>query len=180
MRISQEQLKRLKKSGVDLLSRAGLSPEEQAEILDPEKVENEKKFSRWKQQRKYAGWREINGLKIYFPNRMEANLYRYYDWLAGKGIIQYFVYCNDKGCREKHTFKFGGRGATSYLPDFFIQEDENNSYYIEAKGYLSASDKAKMNKMAKYFPKVRVEILTWDRYKGIEAQVGQMIPGWVF
>ena len=46
----------------------------------------------WKYWNHHRGWRVIDGKKIYFPNRMEANYYRYLFWQEKRGIILDFSY----------------------------------------------------------------------------------------
>lgn len=123
-------------------------------------------YSRGKQ-----GKREDIG--IYVRSSWEANYARYLNWIKEKGQIFNWEY-------EPDTFWFEKikRGVRSYLPDFKIWETENSiPYYVEVKGWMDAKSQTKLKRMAKYYPKVKIELVEKAQYKEIEKW-SRLIPGW--
>ncbi len=120
---------------------------------------------------------------IYFPCRMEANLFRFYRWLKARRLINDFVY-------QPPEFDFSAvykHGTNRYRPDFWIERFGNHAdntnpalpvTYIEAKGYLDPKSKTKLKRMAKLYPLVKVEIIGWPEYQQIEREYAALIPGW--
>jgi hypothetical protein len=79
---------------------------------------------------------------------------------------------------EKKTFWFEKirRGVRSYLPDFYLP-DEN--IYIEVKGWMDARSKTKLKRMKKYYPDVVIEIWDGDFFKTCKRQgLDALIPNW--
>jgi len=118
--------------------------------------------------------RTIGGVEINFPNKMEANYYRYLHWLDLKGEILGFEYQPKAfDFRPKHT-----KGTTSYKPDFKVWDNDCYTWYVETKGYMDAKSKTKLKRMAKLFPHVHVELVLYNDYKKLAAKVGALIEGW--
>ena len=124
------------------------------------------------------GWREIDGKRIYFINRSEADYYRYLSWLKTKGQIYDFTHQPP----EFDFSRFGVRRGPSsfYKPDFKVVEngDGTKYHYVEVKGYLDQKSKTKLKRMAKYFPGDRVDLVMYRDLACLARQVGKLIPGW--
>ena len=105
----------------------------------------------------------------YFRSAWEANIARYLNFLLKINQIKSWEY-------EPDTFWFEKikRGIRSYTPDFKI----NGDYYIEVKGYMDAKSKTKLRRMAKYYPRVKVELLDETRYRKINKDFKHIIDFW--
>jgi hypothetical protein len=113
-------------------------------------------------------------LGIYVRSAWEANFCRYLIWLQSRGDIYKWEY-------ETDTFVFEAikRGTRSYMPDFKIWETaESTPYYVEVKGWLDQKGKTKLERMAKYFPHIRVDLFDKTQYRDLENKLGRVIPGW--
>lgn len=100
----------------------------------------------------------------FFRSKMEANMARYYNYL---GIKWEYEPCE---------FKFPiERGIRFYKPDFYLPDEGK---YIECKGWYDPKSKTRMKRMAKYHPKVKVQIIQWHEYQEISKQVAGLIPNW--
>jgi len=102
---------------------------------------------------------------VFFRSAWEANIAR---WLNFNGVKWEF---------EPTTFWFEKirRGVRSYTPDFYLTEEDR---YIEVKGWMDAKSKTKLKRMAKYHPKVNIELLDAGRYKEISKMAQYVIPNW--
>jgi hypothetical protein len=100
---------------------------------------------------------------IFFRSKWEANVARYLTFI---------------GCRweyETKTFEFPIKhGITRYKPDFHLLDQGE---YWEVKGYLDAPSKTKLKRMAKYFPDVKVRLITKTEYNEFKKWA-RLIPGW--
>lgn len=124
-------------------------------------------YSRGKQGRR-------EDLGIYVRSSWEANFCRYLNFLKSKEMIYKWEY-------EPDTFWFHEikRGTRSYLPDFKIWDKQDSTpYYIEVKGWMDAKSKTKLDRMAKYYPHVRVDIVGRKEYEEIRSKLSRVIPGW--
>jgi len=133
-------------------------------------------------------------LKKSFRSRWEANIARYFNYMK----IQWeYEPCD-------FEFKKIKRGSRYYKPDFYLPETNN---YLEVKGFMSASDKTKLRRFKKYYPKeskrlqfviynplsksvengkvmhfllndLEVEFCDIYSYKEIKEKLGSLIPNW--
>jgi hypothetical protein len=120
-----------------------------------------------------AGWREIGGINKYYRSRWEANYARYLQWLKERGEIKDWLH-------EPVTFWFEGvkRGCVSYLPDFWVEENNGADAYHEVKGWMDDRSATKLKRMAKYHPTVKLVLIQDKQYKEIERKLSALIPGW--
>ena len=120
-----------------------------------------------------AGWRTIGGQRIYARSRWEANYARYLEWLRDLGEIA-------KWEHEPQVFWFLKikRGTRSYLPDFRITENDASVAYHEVKGWMDPKSKTKIRRMERYYPDVKLIVVTSKNYKALEKIVSRMIVGW--
>ncbi len=118
------------------------------------------------------GYREDLG-KIFFRSRWEANYARYLNLLKSRGEIFAWEF-------EAETFWFITikRGVRSYCPDFKIWEKaDSEPYYIEVKGWMDAKSKTKLDRMARYFPRIKIVLVDEKAYNSIKKNLGSIIPG---
>lgn len=108
----------------------------------------------------------------YYRSTMEANWARYLRWQQARGLIRSWEY-------EPQEFAFPvKRGARYYLPDFRVTENDGAVTWHEVKGWMDATSKTKLRRMAKYYPDERVRIVGQSDYATVARQVGHLIPGW--
>lgn len=126
-----------------------------------------------RKQRWRSGWREIGGRRIFCRSRWEANYARYLEWLRQRGEIA-------KWEHEPKVFWFLEikRGTRSYLPDFRITENDGLIAYHEVKGWMDQRSKTKIRRMAKYYPDVKLIVVTSTNYRALERLICRMIEGW--
>ncbi|UOF90815.1 hypothetical protein LSG31_00585 [Fodinisporobacter ferrooxydans] len=121
--------------------------------------------------RAHSGFRDDIGM--YVRSRWEANVARYLNFLKDQKKIYKWEY-------EPDTFWFEKikRGTRSYTPDFKIWDTEDSdSYYWEVKGYMDQKSRTKLDRMKKYFPNVRIELICKKEYKEI-CKFSGLIIGW--
>ena len=72
----------------------------------------------------------------------EANTCRYFNYLGWKWLY------------EPKVFTFPGikHGTVNYCPDFFINNPDGESIWVEVKGFLKSSDKTRIRRFKKFFP----------------------------
>ena len=57
------------------------------------------------------------------------------------------------------------RGVRSYLPDFCVTHLNGSEEWSEVKGFLDSKSVTKMNRMAKYYPEVKIRLVGSDWFK---------------
>lgn len=110
----------------------------------------------------------------YFRSSWEANYARYLNFLVKQKNIHKWDY-------EVDTFFFDEikRGTRSYMPDFKIWETESSEpYYIEVKGWMDDKSRTKLNRMAKYFPCIKIVLIQKKEYMEIQRKLKNLIPFW--
>lgn len=112
-------------------------------------------------------------LGIYVRSTWEANYARYLNWLCERGEISKWEY-------EAEEFEFEKikRGTRYYLPDFKVTNKDGTLEYHEVKGYMTAQARTALNRMARYFPEVRIILIDGPIYKDIRNKIGRLIPHW--
>ena len=119
-----------------------------------------------------AGKRADLGDKRY-RSAWEANYARYLNWLKATGNIHHWEF-------EPDTFWFMQikRGVRSYLPDFKVWESPTATpYYVEVKGWWDPKSLTKLKRMKKYYPDIRVDIVSRKEYNAIKRW-SRLIPNW--
>jgi hypothetical protein len=116
------------------------------------------------------GWYDINGKKMYFRSKWEANYALYLDFLMGHQKIIKWEY-------ESETFIFNKIkfGTRSYTPDFKVYELDKSVSYTEVKGFMTARSKTQLKRMKKYFPKVRLRVVDRSCYFAVKKQLEKLI-----
>jgi hypothetical protein len=127
-----------------------------------------RKGTTWK-----SGWREIGGQKKYFRSRWEANYARYLEFQKQQHLIANWQH-------EPETFWFDGvaRGCVSYLPDFRVTNNDGTVEFHEVKGWMDASSKTKLRRMAKYHPKIKLRVFDSRWYRENSRKLAGMIKEW--
>lgn len=97
---------------------------------------------------------------VYFRSAWEANYARYLNWLQKNGEIDSWTF-------EKDTFDFPvRRGGRFYTPDFKVFKSGAH-HYVEVKGWMDPKSKTKLQRMAKYFPNERVDVVGYKEMRAI-------------
>lgn len=106
---------------------------------------------------------DIGGNVFFARSSWEANIASYLQFLLENHEIKGWEH-------EPETFWFEEikRGVRSYLPDFKVTENNGDIRYIEVKGCMDKKSATKINRMAKYYPEVKLEIISAREYKAIE------------
>lgn len=118
----------------------------------------------------YSGRRADLG--IYVRSRWEANYARYLNWLKSRGEIRDWSY-------EPDTFEFPvKRGTRFYTPDFKVTLNSGEIEYHEVKGYMDQKSRTALNRMARYYPHIKVIVVDRDAYLEIRRKLGRVIPNW--
>lgn len=114
----------------------------------------------------------IGGQSFFARSSWEANIGAYLQFLKDKKQIKDWVH-------EPKTFWFLEikRGVRSYLPDFFVTNNNGTTYYIEVKGYMDAKSKTKLKRMKKYYPEIKLDLIEQKRYNEIK-RFKNVIPDW--
>lgn len=109
----------------------------------------------------------------FFRSMWEANYARYLNWLVSIGEIHSWEY-------EPETFEFDKikRGTRFYTPDFKITEKDGAIIYHEVKGWMDRKSKTKLNRMAKYYPEIKIIVIGADAYYALAKDVSGFIPHW--
>lgn len=111
---------------------------------------------------------------IFFRSSWEANYARYLNFLKSKEIIYKWQF-------EPDTFWFEKikRGVRSYLPDFKIWDTSTSDpYYVEVKGWMDDKSKTKLKRMKKYYPEIRIDIVTSKEYNEIKKKISSLLVLW--
>lgn len=109
----------------------------------------------------------------YFRSRWESNWARYLNWLVALGEIQGWEY-------EVDTFEFAAikRGNRSYTPDFKVTNKDGSIEYHEVKGWMDDTSRVKLDRMARYYPDVRIVLIDGPAYKAVAREMQRVIPHW--
>lgn len=110
-----------------------------------------------------SGDYDINGKKMFFRSKWEANYALYLDFLKQKKEILQWEFEADVFVFDK--IKFGTR---SYRPDFKITNNNSSIEYHEVKGYMDSRSKTKLKRMKKYYPKVKLILIAKDEYYALK------------
>jgi len=117
----------------------------------------------------YSGFRDDLG--IYVRSRWEANIGRYLNFLKDKKQIKDWKY-------EAQVFTFPvERGNKFYRPDFMIINNNDSIEYYEVKGYMDNNSRIKLDRMARYYPNVKIIIIDAPVYKSI-SHIKNLIKNW--
>ena len=108
----------------------------------------------------------------FFRSSWEANYARYLNFLIVQGEIKSWEF-------EPDTFVFHGviRGELTYTPDFKIVENDGSIVFHEVKGWMDRKSKAKLKRMAEFYPEVELIVIGEDEYKALGKWKG-LIDGW--
>lgn len=91
---------------------------------------------------------------------------------------RYLNFIKEPWAYEVKTFWFEGiqRGTRSYTPDFWLPEKQE---YHEVKGWMDQKSRTKLDRMARYYPEIRIIVIDSTFFKDIERKrLCAIIPGW--
>ena len=108
------------------------------------------------------GWWTDGERRIYMRSSWEKKYADRLNILKMAGEIKDWEY-------EPDTFWFEAikRGVRSYKPDFKVIYKDGSVQYHEVKGFLDAKSQTKLKRMAKYYPDIKIVVITGDRLKGL-------------
>lgn len=108
----------------------------------------------------------------FFRSSWEANYARYLNWLIAQGEIKAWEF-------ECQTFVFHGvtRGVLTYTPDFKVYANDGSYEWHEVKGWMDAKSKAKLKRMAQFYPAEKVIVIGAKEYAAIAKWKG-LISTW--
>ncbi len=109
---------------------------------------------------------------VYYRSGWEANYARYLNFLVTQKQIIQWEY-------EPKTFVFEGvtRGVLTYTPDFLVTEKDGSTVWHEVKGWMDAKSKAKLKRMAKFYPDEVILVVGPEEYRAL-AKWAALIGGW--
>lgn len=112
-------------------------------------------------------------LGIYVRSAWEGNYARYLNFLMRQGEIAAWEY-------EPKTFVFDGvrRGVLTYTPDFRVWNADGSHEWHEVKGWMDAASKAKLKRMAKFYPDEKVIVIGEDWFRAVRSKWSKLIEGW--
>lgn len=110
---------------------------------------------------------------FYVRSRWEANVARIFLWCQSAGIFERVEY-------EPRRFEFGAikRGVRSYLPDFRITWPDQQTEYVEVKGWFDPKSKTALSRFSKYYPDESLWLIDSSVYKELTACFADDIPEW--
>lgn len=132
-------------------------------------IKMQNRIDRYQQVKK--GWEKIGEKRYYFKSKWEKIYALYLEFLKKKKDIRDWYY-------ESKTFIFpvpNGRGITHYTPDFCIVEKGGSLTYTEVKGWLDRKSKVKLNRMKKYYPGVKINLITKYEIREIQEKLGRLV-----
>ncbi len=129
--------------------------------------------SQIKIRRSKAGKRTIGGREIFFRSTWEANYARVLQWLKEQGSIKDWEF-------ETVTYPFPGikRGCIDYKIDFKVINPDDSFEIHEVKGYMDKKSATKLERMAKFYPDVKIVIVDRKQYMVLKAQMKPFLPDW--
>ena len=109
---------------------------------------------------------EFNGRTCNFRSKFEYNWALYLQFLKESGEIITWDYEV-----RKFYFKDEETPPVQYTPDFWIFESSDSNYYQECKGYHDGATNRKLQRLAKHYPDVVIELVLmrmpkWNKTKG--------------
>lgn len=112
---------------------------------------------------------------IYFRSSWEANYARYLNWLKTRGEICSWEY--EPECFEFVPIK---KGTRFYAPDFRVINKNGSTEYHEVKGYMDDRSRVKINRMARFYPSVKLVLIDKYIYREISSMISEAIPEWEY
>jgi hypothetical protein len=121
----------------------------------------------------YAKQGTRSDIGIFVRSSWEANYARYLNFLISINEIVSWQY-------EKETFEFAGikKGTRFYTPDFKVELSNDSIEYHEVKGYMYPKGKTALDRMAKFFPLIKIVLIQKNEYQSIARNLKNIIPFW--
>ena len=115
------------------------------------------------------GWYDINGKRMFFRSKWEANYALYLDFLVKNKDIKRWEHESERFIFEKIQF-----GTRTYLPDFKVFNNNGSVEYHEIKGWMNRRSKTQLNRMRIYYPNVKLILVEKDGYKDLVKKIGRL------
>ena len=116
------------------------------------------------------GYYDINGKTMFMRSKWEANYALYLDFLIKQGEISGWEYEVEAFIFEAIQF-----GTRSYRPDFKIVNGNGTIEYHEVKGRMTPKSKTQLKRMAKYYPEIKIVLITKREYNDIKNKLGRVV-----
>ena len=105
-------------------------------------------------------------------SRWEANIYRLYAFLVEIGELNSFTY-------EPRRYEFPVRSKNNfYIPDFEVQYCNGTYALVEVKAFMDKDSQVKLNRMKKFYPQMRLDIIGKDAYASLVEEYSHLVPNW--
>lgn len=116
------------------------------------------------------GYYNINGVKMFFRSKWEANYALYLNFLCGQRQIEHWEY-------EPESFLFEKikSGTRTYRPDFKVFRADGGFEFHEIKGWMDPQSLTKLKRMRIYFPHIKIVVIDKVSYHDIKKKVGGML-----
>ncbi len=126
-----------------------------------------------RQHRAAAGWHKIGNQRCYFRSEWERKFACYLECCKTDRFLKSWSY-------EPKTFWFLKikRGVRSFKPDFKAIWGDGTIVWYEVKGWMDSKSKTKLRRMAKYYPKIRVEVVGSQWFDDFGRVAKATVPGW--
>lgn len=116
--------------------------------------------------------RRVDLDNMFLRSKWEANYARYLNFLIKCKEIEKWDY-------EKETFKFPDKKRNaSYKVDFRVFNLNGSIEYHEVKGYMDNNSRIKLERMAKYYPTVKIKLIDKHWFKANAGKLKRIIPNW--
>lgn len=116
------------------------------------------------------GYFDIEGKKMFFRSKWEANYALYLNFLVKQKLILKWEF-------EAESFLFDKikSGTRTYRPDFKVYNLDGTHEFHEVKGWMDPRSATKLKRMKKYFPEIKVILVDADSYNDIKKKLGKML-----
>lgn len=157
-------------------------------------VKNKQQVNAATRKGKSSAGKRIDLDNRFFRSKTEANYARYLNALINGVIDAPKVGAHaEEGIRlvadalqdvreweyEPDTFRFPvQRGQMYYIPDFKVTKKDGSVEYHEVKGWLDAESRTKLNRMKKYYPTVKVVLITTNDFRKLTKNANILIKNW--
>jgi len=118
------------------------------------------------------GWYPIAGRVIFFRSGWEYRYAIYLEFLLQQGKIKKWEY-------EPEEFEFHqiARGTRHYKPDFKVTYPNGTIVYHEVKGRMTAKARTQLDRMKKYYPRIRIHLVQKSALRELNLKMG-WLHGW--
>jgi len=118
-------------------------------------------------------WKEIGGKNCFFRSNWEYRYALYLQLMKENNHLLDWKH-------EPRTFWFDKikRGTNNYKPDFCVIFPNGNEEWIEVKGFMDAKSMTKLKRMNKYYPEIKIRVVSTDWFKANGKTLSRIIKNW--